>query len=339
MPLPKPSKNEEKSKFISRCISFAVRDGMEQERAIAACHTQWRNKMKSKGDSLMFEYFVPIESSAEIDGDFTINGIAINETTTSNGHKFIGEELDKAAHTLIGVPLLKDHDNSVDSIVGRVNQAHWDESLRNISFTAVVKDSKVKQLIKDNLLNSVSVGAHVDPKDIEEIDGEIIPHNIQFKELSVVAVPADGGATFSVAFNNAYKSHSTNVGETIERRDNMTEEEMETEETETKEEETEKSKEETEVSDEEKKIDEKIAKLRIIAKKKQLALMEADADEESREETKEEPKEEPKKEEAEEEEESEEEEEESEEVEEKGDYKFNQGHNFIGIERKSYVYN
>ena len=99
--------------------------------------------MADKKEGLMLEYFVPIQSSAELDGDFTINGIAINETTTSNGHKFIGEELSKAASTLIGVPLLKDHDNSVDSIVGKVNVAHWDESLRNIPFSTVVKDAKV----------------------------------------------------------------------------------------------------------------------------------------------------------------------------------------------------
>ena len=279
---------------------------------------------------LILEYFVPIQSSAELDGDFTINGIAINETVTSNGHKFIGEELSKAANTLIGVPLLKDHDNSVDSIVGKVSVAHWDEALRNIPFKAVVKDAKVKQLIKDGLLNSVSVGAHVDPSDIEETDnGEIIPHNIQFKELSVVAVPADGGATFSMALNNAYKSHSTKT----ERGDNMTEEEKTTETEEATEEETKETEEvtaEPEVSEEEKKVDEQIATLRIKAKKKQLlALQDADADEEVKA-----PEE---KEEAETKEEDEEEE--SEEVEEKGDYVFNQGNKSMGIERKSYVYN
>jgi len=295
---------------------------------------------KKIDEGLMFEYFVPIESSAELDGDFIINGIAINETTTSNGHKFIGEELSKAANTLIGVPLLKDHDNSIDSIVGKVNVAHWDEALRNIPFTAVVKDSKVKQLIKDKLLSTVSVGAHVKPEDIEETeDGDIIPHNIQFKELSVVAVPADGGATFSVALNNAYKSHSTKVDLTkIERGDNMTEEETKTEEettTPVEEPKVEEPKVVPEVSDEEKAIDEKIAKLRIEAKKKKLKLMEADADEVPKEEVKEPVKKAP----AEKEEDEEEEEESDEEVEEKGDYKFNQGHSFVGIERKSYAYN
>ena len=124
--------------------------------------------MAEKKD-LIFEYLVPIESSAELDGDFTINGIAINETTTSNGHKFLGEELRKSASSLIGVPLLKDHDNSVDSIVGILKMASFNETDRNIPFSAIVKDNKIKELIKDGLLKTVSVSAHVDPKDIEEL--------------------------------------------------------------------------------------------------------------------------------------------------------------------------
>lgn len=276
---------------------------------------------------LILEYFVPIQSSAELNGDFLINGIAINETTTSNGHKFIGEELSKAANTLTGVPLLKDHNNSVDSIVGKVNTAHWDEGLRNIPFTAVVKDAKVKQLIKDGLLNSVSVGAHVDSRDIEETeDGSIIPHNIQFKELSVVAVPADGGATFSTALNNAYKLHSSNDDfKSVIKEDKMTEEEEKTTETETETPEVPAEAPVEPTADaEEAKIDEAIKALRIKAKKKTLkALMEADADEEA-----------PAK--AEEAEEAEEEDEE--EVEEKGDYVFTEGNKSFGIQRKSYVY-
>lgn len=294
----------------------------------------------TKDNSLMLEYFVPIQSSAELNGDFIINGIAINETTTSNGHQFIGEELSKAANTMIGVPLLKDHDNSIDSIVGKVQGAHWDEGMRNIPFRAIVKDPKVKQLIKDGLLNTVSVGAHVNPADIEESeDGSIIPHNIFFKELSVVAVPADSGATFSMALNNAYRSHSTKMVENStkdERRDNMTEEEKKTE---SEAPEAEETPVEAEVSEEEKALDEKIAALRIAAKKKQLAMLEADADEAKAEEAEAPEEKEEAKEEAKEESEDEAEEEEEDEVEEKGDYAFSEGYNFIGIQRKSYVYN
>ena len=42
MPLPKPRANETTSDFISRCISFAVDEGMPNKQAIAACYSQAR---------------------------------------------------------------------------------------------------------------------------------------------------------------------------------------------------------------------------------------------------------------------------------------------------------
>lgn len=272
----------------------------------------------------VLEYFVPITSKAELDGDFIIEGIAINETITSNGHKFLADELRESAKTLNGVPLLKDHNNSVDSIVGKVSSAMFDESNRNIPFKAIVKDSKVKQLIKDGLLNSVSVGAHVNPKDIEEdSDGNLIPHNIQFKELSVVAVPADGGATFSVALNNAY--HSLENNNNIERRDkNMTEEEVQKEESQA--EVVEEVEVEAEVVEEKSEITEEKVKSWIVDAIK--SLKESDADEEPKE-----------SEESKEPEEEEEPEDESDEVEEESKYKIKQSFSSFGIERKSYNYN
>ena len=286
--------------------------------------------MAEKKESLMFEYFVPIQNSAELDGDFIINGIAINETTTSNGHKFISEELRKSASSLIGVPLLKDHDNSVDSIVGKVKMAHFNEDSKNIPFNAIVKDPKIKELIKDKLLNTVSVGAHVNPQDIEELDnGDIVPHNITFKELSVVAVPADNGATFQIALNNAYKGlHSQDENSNSNERGNetMTEEEIK------KDEATAEAPEEKEAEKVEPAVTEEKVKSWVIEAIK--SMKESDVDEEPKEEPKEESKEEEKAEEKEE----EEAEDESEEVEEKA-YTIKSGHRSFSLERKSYNYN
>lgn len=302
---------------------------MPQDQAVAACFDTFRKKNQS--EELFIEHFVPITSSAELDGDFMIEGIAINETTTSNGHKFIGEELRLSANTLKGVPLLKDHNNSVDSIVGKVKFASFDEIQKNIPFKAVVKDPKIKELIKDGLLNTVSVGAHVDPANIEELEnGDIVPHGITFKELSVVAVPADSGATFGIALNNAYKLFKSNSNENLqstERRNdkNMNEKEI------SKDTNTPKVKEEKDVS-------EKILELLSNMDKRLEKLESSDADEPKVEEPKvEEPKED-KEEKADETEEEEEEEEESEEIEEMGDYKLTQGYNSFGIVRKSYNY-
>lgn len=293
-------------------------------------------KIKESEKGLFVEHFVPIESSATIDGDFTIQGIAINETTTSNGHKFIGEELAKSAHTLVGRPLLKDHNNSVDSIVGKVTTARFDDSLRSIPFKAVVKDPKIKELIKDKLLSTVSVGAHVDPSNIEELEnGDIVPHNITFKELSVVAVPADPAATFGVALNNAYKAFKSNSNENListERGDKqMTKKEQISEEDHSPEKEVKEEPKEEAKEDVSETI---LATLSAIDKR--LAKLESSDEDEAEAEEESKPEEKP--EESVEESEEEEEEEESEEVEEKGDYKMNSSHTSFGIERKSYVY-
>jgi len=296
---------------------------------------------KTQSDnSLMLEYFVPINESAEVDGEFTIRGTAITETTTSNGHTFIAEELEKSAHTLINVPLLKDHENSVDNIVGRVKTAHFDEGSKSIPFKAIVKDTKMREMIKDGLINSVSVGAHVNPSDIEEGDnGDIIPHNITFKELSLVAVPADSAATFSVALNNAwtgFKSSSKKI-ESITREDKneMAEEEVkqpeeaqpEVEEVKAEEEKSEEAEapEEKEEVKAEEDVSEKILAMLSTMDKRLAKLESSDADEAAKTEA---PAEESKEEEAEEEEEAE--------VEESASYKIVAGDRSFTVARKNY---
>ena len=281
---------------------------------------------------LFLEYNVPFTSKAEIDGDFIIEGIAINETITSNGHKFLAEELDKSAMTLIGVPLLKDHNNSVDAIVGKVKTAHFDQASKSIPFRAKIVDKTMKQLVRDGLLNSVSVGAQVNPKDIEEDDdGNIVPHGITFKELSLVAVGADPGASFGVALKNAMKLHSNSLEklDNTERGSmNMTEEEQkETSEEESKDESQEESKEEEtkeeDKVDESAKLDERIKELELQAKRQKVAKLEkevteADKDEEEKKED--------------------DEDEEDEDVEEDAKYSIKQEADAFVFERSSYSY-
>ena len=152
---------------------------------------------------LILNYNVPIAEAGMMDQDFIIQGIAINATLTANNHKFLPEELRSSAATLTGVPLLVDHDNRVESIKGRVMVGEFDEMNPRVKFKAKVMDENIKNMIRNGLLNTVSIGAAV--KDLEEgEDGIITPRGIVFKELSLVAVPADAGATFAKAMFEAY---------------------------------------------------------------------------------------------------------------------------------------
>ena len=160
-------------------------------------------------ESLKLNYSVSIKESFSEDGEFIIEGTAINATTTDNGHTFLVEELRPAADSLTGVPLLVDHDALVENIKGRVLIGEFNEADEKIDFKARVVDEKIQKLIKDGLLNTVSVGANV--KEIQEGEnGNLIARGIKFKELSLVATPADDNATFGIAMSEAYNSQSDN---------------------------------------------------------------------------------------------------------------------------------
>lgn len=231
MPLASPKKGEKQNDFVSRCMSS---DSMGKEfpdnkQRTAVCMSQWRKSKESldlddegefaddedidesdfdsteekAGDWHSLRYAVPIIENAYLNNRFIIKGVAINETTTLNNHKYIAEELEKAAPTLVSKPMLKDHNNSVDSIVGKVIESAFDAQRRNIRFTAEVMDKQIQEMIKDGRLNKVSIGAYAQDL-IQEESGAYVAKGIQIKELSFVAVPGDDNAEFGLAMSSNY---------------------------------------------------------------------------------------------------------------------------------------
>lgn len=124
-----------------------------------------------------------------------IKGIAINSTTTRNNVKYEENELRNSARTLEGKPLLKDHNNSVDSIVGRVTKSYFDEINSAVGFEADILDEKVAEKVSNGLISAVSVGATVMELEENKKEKVMIPRGINFVELSLVAIPADPNAS------------------------------------------------------------------------------------------------------------------------------------------------
>ena len=93
--------------------------------------------------------------------------------------------------------------NEIDSIMGRVMEGKYAD--KKVLFRAKVIDKNAQEMIKDGRLNSVSVGAMVESMEEDEDDESYILRGITFRELSLVAVGADEGATFGVAVSEAYK--------------------------------------------------------------------------------------------------------------------------------------
>ena len=158
--------------------------------------------------NFLMEFSVPIVTEFDQESkSMAVKGVAINEVITRNNVKYTAEELAIAAHSLQGKPILKDHNNSVDSIIGRVKTSYFDAMAKNVQFTGEVFDESVKSKIQMGLINNVSIGARVKSMEkVKEKDEEyVIVKGLEFLELSLVAVPGDPGASISHAFEEAFK--------------------------------------------------------------------------------------------------------------------------------------
>jgi len=134
---------------------------------------------------------------------YTIHGIAIgdNDVTLGGSGKvkvWPGEELRRAADTLQGQPLVRDHENNTTGKVGEVLKSHY------IQDVGVVYEAEIaphyEQLAKDIQagLMDVSVRAlHAPEEELEENDrGALVVQDTYFDNLSIVN---DGAAPSNTA--------------------------------------------------------------------------------------------------------------------------------------------
>lgn len=170
--------------------------------------TKLYSKEKTVKDWRFLEFIVPITEAkkSEENGKFTIRGVAINETTTRNGIHYSAKELSKSASSLVGRPLMKDHNNSVDSVIGKVTEAFFDPKDSNIKFAAEFEDSAMEAKVGKGYVTNVSVGAGC--TDLYEgivNDQEcLIAEGITFYELSLVGVPGDPNASITQALTESF---------------------------------------------------------------------------------------------------------------------------------------
>lgn len=205
------------------CVADYIKKGKSKSSANRICG---EIEKRSKGESLTktnvrklvkpnskdwrhIEFVVPINESIVSGNDFIIRGIAINETTTRNGVTYTAEELLKSALTLRDKPILEDHKNEIRKIVGRTtNNVNFDLINKNVPFEARIMDKGIQEMIKDGRIKSVSVGAFVNNIESSSADGEsdkMVAKGIDFVELSLVAVPADPNAGFTMALAESFR--------------------------------------------------------------------------------------------------------------------------------------
>lgn len=163
--------------------------------------------------------YIPSQQS-EKEGIIKIEGFAVH-VGTFNNITIRKEELDKSVSTLIGSPLLKDHDNNTTKVIGKITSAECKIDPENgeygIAYEAEI-DTEEEDLIRKmklEFIGSVSVGFRCEhicsicgedvlfcPHWFYDEGFQILAEDISFHELSIVAVPADSDATVKINFAN-----------------------------------------------------------------------------------------------------------------------------------------
>ena len=193
---------------FDRCVQKVMKQGNSKSSAFGICTTQFKKAGKKfredNKDWHVLEFCAPITETTTVKDDFFIRGIAINETTTRNGVTYIASELEKAAPSFRGKPVLTDHENSVRNIVGRTTEnVTFNNNSKAIEFEAKIMDKDIQEMISDGRIQDVSIGASVKDLVENEEDNSITAIGLEGLEISLVAVPGDPGANIANAISES----------------------------------------------------------------------------------------------------------------------------------------
>lgn len=181
-----------------------------ESKAYAMATAQWKKMHNGKlpeglKDWRVLEFYVPITEARMVGNDFIVKGVAINETTTRNGIKYIAAELENAAPTFRNKPILLDHKNEVKNIVGRTTEnVVFNATNKRIEFEAKVMDKEIQNMISDGRITDVSIGASVKGLSENKEEGSRTAIGLEGHEISFVAVPGDPNANLAMALDNCF---------------------------------------------------------------------------------------------------------------------------------------
>jgi hypothetical protein len=132
-------------------------------------------------------------------------GIAVKSGVSKNNHLFLPEELEKAYLSLSGKPILKDHEATVSSAIGKVTKTEFakekEEAIINFEGFVIDDGNYLFDKIETGIISEVSIGAYAEQMVQEEDkeDGPLIPIGLHFMEVSLTPTPAVDGTQITKA--------------------------------------------------------------------------------------------------------------------------------------------
>jgi phage head maturation protease len=130
-----------------------------------------------------------------------IGGMAVEATVSKNNRKYLAEDL--AKQEIKGVKIFMDHNpGNARNAVGVIESQGFDG--QKLMYEAKVRNTvmnpDVVEMVRDGLINNVSIGASGDVKRVLEKGNEVYEvHNLKIEELSLVGIGGVPGAGIDFA--------------------------------------------------------------------------------------------------------------------------------------------
>ena len=163
--------------------------------------------LQLENQKFTYEINLITESAKETDKGLEIEGIAVSATTSRNGIKYVAEEIE-SMKSMTGIPILDSHNqDTVEAIKGIVINDWFDESVKARMFRGLITDEKIAGMIKQGLINRVSIGAMAKElvKEVTKKAVSYVAKGLEVLELSLVAVAGVPTATFTHSMSEAFK--------------------------------------------------------------------------------------------------------------------------------------
>lgn len=195
-------------KDFGECVAKMKADGKSDESAKKICGSL-QAKEESIHKKLMWtERFdvkeVGIDAITEAgksDKWIKIGGTAVEAVTSKNNRKYLAEEL--AKQDIKGIKVfLNHHSEDARNAVGLIESQGFDGT--KLKYEARIRNTMtnpdVVEMVKDGLINNVSIGATGDLKRISENGNEVFEvRNLVVEELSLVGIAGVPGAGIDFA--------------------------------------------------------------------------------------------------------------------------------------------
>lgn len=198
-----PEDDRDRFEDFESCVSSLSGD-MSEEEARQVCG-RWQQEVKeaeenqenmSLSETASFSRTASLTDSLSGEPPYIIHGVAIGPgdvTVGQSGKKKLwpGETLQEAAGSLSGRPLVRDHINTTQGVIGTVIDAKWKEGV-GVLYEAELIDREIAEKIHNGLLE-VSARIKHPPSDKLETDeqtGALRVSKALFDNLSVVPTGA-----------------------------------------------------------------------------------------------------------------------------------------------------